>query len=266
MLVDDQALATGTEADAATPGTTDGASEAAELPSVDWDTVTAHPEFKAKAQSVYDANEEIRKEALRGVRKTDIERRAEERASEIAKADRERANALQARIDAAEAEKEQRLLSTMTDDEQERHKLVKELTATRARLADYETRETRRDNEDAVEKIIKYAQTEWGLNEENSEKLRDAGDTIDLLDRAMKAATMQWRAKEAAFKDLEAANAAKGRVLSGESTFAATGATGAGGEASDDEKAERYRNAGPSHPQYAQIRAAYTEVYRRRGY
>ena len=92
MLVDDQALSTGTEG-AADPGTTDtGASDAAALPSVDWDAVTAHPEFKAKAQSAFGADEEFRKEALRGVRKTDIERQANERAAELAKADRERAD------------------------------------------------------------------------------------------------------------------------------------------------------------------------------
>ena len=266
MLVDDQTQTAGTEATTTIGTIGDGASEGAALPSVDWDAVTAHPEFTTRAQSAYEANEEIRKEALRGVRKTDIERRAEERAKEIAAADKKRADELQARLDAAEAAREQALLSTMTDDEQERHRLNKELTTTRARLAEYETAKTKADNERAVDDIIAYAQREWGLSEENAETLRDSGDSIDLLDRALKAATKQWKQKEATLKDLETKNSAQSRVLSGESTFAATGNAGAGGEMSPDEIREAYRNTGTASPNYERVRKAYEKVYRQYGY
>lgn len=265
MLVDDQTQTQGTETP--TEATTDGAAaEVKESPSFDWEAVKSHPEFKTHAQSVYEANEEIRKEAVRGVRKTDIESRANERAKEIAADDRKRADALQARLDAAELAREQALLSTMTDDEQERHKLQRRAEAAEAKVNRFETAVNSYENDQARDDIIAYAQTNWGLDDEGAAALRESPDSIDLMDKAFKAVTRQRAREQAELKDLRTKNTAQGRVLSGESTFAATGNAGAGGEMSDDEVADLYRTTGTSSPNYERVRKAYEKVYRRRGY
>jgi hypothetical protein len=266
MLVDDQTQVEGTEAAAQTGTTETGASEGQATPSFDWEAVKSHPEFKTHAQSVYEANEEIRKEALRGVRKTDIERRAEERATELAAADRKRADELQARLDAADKAREDALLSTMTDDEQRMHVLQKNHDAAVAKLAEYESEKNKRDAEKAVDDIIGYAQKEWGLNEENAAALRDSEDTLDLFDRAMKAATKQRQAERAELDELRTKGAAKDRVLSGESTFAATGNAASGGDLSPDEIRAAFRGMGPSNPNYAKVSAAYKRVLDQYGY
>lgn len=280
MPVDETASAMGTDINAASNtvsgqdyGSGNGANaslkgteDAAGYPSIDWDAVRSHPEFKTHVKSTLEADEEFRKEASRGVRTTDVEKRAQERAKELSADTERRAIAAEARATALEQAQEQARLSTMTFDEQETYKLQKALTDANARLEQFETARNKAEAASAVEDIIGYAQREWGLNDENAATLRGSTDSIDLMDKALKAATRQWNGQKSQLDGLRTKVDAQGRVLDGTSTFAATGSTGAGGDMSDDEIADAYSRTGPSSPNYAKVRAAYEKVYRRRGY
>ena len=267
MLTDDAIQAEGTETEAAGP-TGDGAVEAASesSPSFDWESATKAPEWKDKVREYLSQDEEFRKEAARGVRLTDVEKRAAERAAELAAADRKRAEELQAQLDEVREERERAKLSTMTLDEQEVYKLQKRAEAAEAKVAEHETERSVREAEKAREDIIAYAQREWGLDDDAAEELRASKDGTDLMDRALKAATKQRAKDKAELEALRTKASAQGRVLDGTSTFAATGSSAAGGEMSDDEVMDQYHRTGPSSPNYDRVRQAAERVLRKRGW
>lgn len=266
MPVDEAVQEKGTETnDQATTG--NGAqAEVKESPSFDWEAVKAHPEYKTHVKSTLEADEEFLKEARRGVRLTDVEKRAQERAVEIAAEDRKKADALQAKLDEIERVREAERLSTMTYDEQEMYRLQKRATDAEAKVAAYESEKNLHEAQKAREDIIGYAQTEWGLDDDGAEELRKSADSIDLMDRAFKSVVRQRQKERKELEDLRARAGAKDRVEDGTSAFAATGSASSGGEMSDDEVATLYRNTGTASPNYAKVAAAYAKVYARRGY
>lgn len=256
----------GTETATGEGTSTSAPDSSASAPSIDWEAARSHPEFKTHVKTYLEGDEEFRKEASRGVRMTDVEKRASERAAELAAADRQRAIELQARLDAVEKLQEEARLSTMTYDEQEQYKLTRRAEDAERALAEYRSKDALREAESAREDIIGYARREWGLDEESAEELRASKDGTDLLDRALKAAN-KLRGKERAELDkLRTTAQAQGRVLDGTSAFAATGNASAGGELSADEIRDMYRSTGTSSPQYERVRALYKKVYDQYGY
>ena len=86
MLVDDRVTTQESGTETAPEETTDSGARTSEdtTPSIDWEAARKHPEFKAHVKTYLESDEEFKKEASRGVRMTDVERRAEERATATA--------------------------------------------------------------------------------------------------------------------------------------------------------------------------------------
>jgi hypothetical protein len=224
-------------------------------PSADPDAL---PDIPADKLAAYlERNPDLKKAALRDVRQRDIDKRAEEKAVEKAKAAYERSAQLEEALSRMVAEREQDRLSRMTDDEKSTYLGSMENQALKARLARFETMYVQTEEERARDAIIEAKADEWGLSDDDQADLRKITNSSEFMAEAMRRAANRVKSERESRKTLEERLAAIERVQSGSSTYAAIAGNVSGGDMSQAQLEDSYLRMTPDNPDYTRIEKLY---------
>jgi hypothetical protein len=243
----------------------------------DWDKLFKSPEGRERIKSLIEADEELKEQVVKPVRKSLIDKRVKEEAAKFKESDpeiaqtRKQVQELQDALSKMRDAQEASLLATMSNDEQSMFRLAK-----RAQQAEIENRElktwrSKMQEEKAKEDILNYAKTKLKLEEDDIEELQDADTAEKLVFKAMELAA-ERREKESktnsgAYEAMKARLESLERQLSGESVHVAGGTGSAGGDDSvSDNIVDEYLATSSDDPKYARIQEKYDKYRQSKGW
>ena len=219
---------------------------------------------RAELIDLFGEDSSLVKELSKDIRNRDIDRRAEVKAQTAVEAKlsevNEKLEAIAARNKELETAADTARLSEMTDEQQEAHRLRKDLEAATAELNEHRSYKNTVAQERAKDDLIDHFAKEWGLDEPDElEALRKEETAQKLVDKAMKMGKARLEKLRAEVRSLGEKVAAKARVEEGTSAHAATAPAVSGGEMSRQSIRDKYANADPDDPGYAELSKLYAE-------
>lgn len=184
-------------------------------------------------------DEDFKKEASKTVRQRDVETRAETRARELAAVEtaairkeldltRGQFNQLLAEIRAAQIE-------AMPEDKRPAELAKDELTSAKTELLGLKAELSKEREGKHRDALLQRAQTDWGLLEEDVEKLSKIESPAKFVDFALTRSAERIKELLKELETYRSKEEAAERVKSGQSAFAATAQSASGGEMSDEE-------------------------------
>jgi hypothetical protein len=251
--------ATGTVSTVGTQSTSSGGDQSSSS-AVNWESIlsqagTAPPEV---IQKILETHPEVAKTATRNVRKTEIQRQAETLAEQLAAAKQsstlQQLEAIRRERDMLVARSREQLLSTMTDQEQEAFKLKEQLATRDAEVNYYRTVFSQREEQEAKSQILRVAQEDWGLDDDDVKQL-EATDSVDkFVNTALKLSGAKRKKMADETRTLAEKIDALSRVVNGTSVHAATAHASSGGDMSFEDAEAGFLDGRVSFERYMDAR------------